>query len=144
MIRYATIKDVDFIYELSKKNLPTSFDKESLKEYIKQKNIFHVFVCEKEQLIGYIILWIDETNSEIIDLVIEKEYRNKGNGKALLEFSFAFLINKSVKTLSLEVSQYNNEAIRLYEKLGFCKEKTIKNYYKNADAFVYIKYFKGH
>jgi ribosomal protein S18 acetylase RimI-like enzyme len=41
----------------------------------------------------------------------------------------------------LEVSQNNKNAIKLYESGGFRKEKTLKNYYKNADALLYIKEF---
>lgn len=141
MIRYATIKDIDFIYKLSEDNLITSFDKESLKEYINQREIFHVFVCQKKELIGYIILWVDGIYSQIIDFIISSENRNKGHGQALLEFAFNFLIEKHAKMLSLEVSQNNWRAIKLYEKLGFVKEKTIKNYYKDSDAFLYFKYF---
>lgn len=141
MIRYANLSDVDFIYNLSINNLPTSFDQESLKIYIHEKQTFHVFVIEEKELIGYIIIWINEIYSEIIDLVIKEEFRGKGNGKKLLVYTFNFLINNNVKSLSLEVSQINHQAIKLYEKLGFKKERIIENYYDDSDAIVYSKKF---
>lgn len=139
MIRYAKLNDLSFIYSLSKDNLPTSFTKESLIEYIKQQEVFHVFIIGKDESIGYIILWISDSFSQVIDLVIKEEKRNLGYGKKLLEFCFSFLLSKDVKSLSLEVSQFNLAAIKLYENLGFKKIKTIENYYKDAHAYLYIK-----
>lgn len=141
MIRYATLNDLDFIYELSKKTFETSFSKETLKEYIEARETFHVFVSEEDELIGFIILWVSDIYSQLIDVVVNENSRGKGYGKNLLEFAFNFLIKTSVKSLSLEVSQSNKNAIKLYESCGFRKEKTLKNYYKKADALLYIKEF---
>lgn len=141
MIRYAKPSDIDFIYDLAANNLETTFDKESLKIYIKEKETFHVFVSEDKDLIGYIILWNSDVYSEIIDIVVKEDKRGKGYGKELLKFTFNFLKKNNIISLRLEVSEKNINAIKLYEKLGFIKERIIKNYYKDSDAVVYIKHF---
>ena len=98
-------------------------------------------MSEEDELIGFIILWVSDIYSQLIDVVVNENSRGKGYGKKLLEFAFNFLTKTSVKSLSLEVSQNNKNAIKLYESGGFRKEKTLKNYYKNADALLYIKEF---
>ena len=42
-------------------------------------------------------------------------------------------------TITLEVNVNNFSAIKFYEKLGFVKVRTIKNYYGNENAFFMIK-----
>lgn len=143
MIRYAELKDVDLIYNLSKENLPTSFKKETLIDYIKQKETYHVFVCEKEELIGFIILWISDQYGQIIDLVIKEDKRRQGYGKLMIEKSFEFFLQNNVKSLTLEVSANNKDAIKLYEKMGFKKMKVIHNYYNNVDGFLYVRSFEN-
>lgn len=142
MIRYAKVEDVNFIYKLSKENLATSFTKETLIDYIKQKQTYHVFVCEEEDLIGFIILWESDQYGQIIDLVIRENKRSLGYGKMMIEKSFDFFLSKNVKSLTLEVSVNNDKAIKLYEKMGFMKEKVIHNYYDNVDGILYVRRFE--
>lgn len=143
MIRYAKIEDVNFIYQLSKKNLVTTFTKEALSDYIIQQETYHVFVCEKEELIGFIILWESDQYGQIIDLVIRENKRRQGYAKAMLEKSFEFFLEKNVKSLTLEVSVNNKGAIILYEQMGFKKNKVIHNYYNNVDGFLYVRSFEN-
>lgn len=139
MIRKANINDVTFIHELSKENLETSFKKETLKEYILKDETYHLFVLEEDELIGFIIIWQSEEFSQIIDLVIDTKFRRLGYGKKLVSYAITYLSNKGAKSLSLEVSINNKEAINLYEKLGFKKERVLKNYYNNSDGFLYVR-----
>lgn len=139
MIRYATIDEAKFIYDLSKENLSTSFKQKTIEQYIEQKETFHIFVSKKEELTGYMIVWISDIYSEIVDIVIKEKFRRKGYAKKLLEFAFRFVSKKVVKQLSLEVSHHNEGAIKLYKELGFKKEKVIRNYYKESDAFLLVK-----
>lgn len=139
MIKYAELNNVSFIYELSKRNLRTSFKKETLKQYIKEKLTYHVFICEDKEPVGFIIVWESDTFGQIIDLVVKENKRSLGYGEKLMLKAIRFLTEKGVKTLSLEVSIENHNAIKLYEKLGFKKEKIIKNYYNNVDGLLYVR-----
>ena len=49
------------------------------------------------------------------------------------------LCTNNLKKLNLEVRENNINAIKFYEKLGFVKVRTIKNYYGNENAFFMIK-----
>ena len=50
------------------------------------------------------------------ELFIKPNYRNKGIGKAFFDFIYK---NYPAKRYRLEVTACNNDAIRLYEKLGY-------------------------
>lgn len=138
MIRKGQIKDIEEIYNLSK-TLETTFKKETLAEYINSKETNYIFVVELEKIVGFIIVWENDFNGQIIDLVVEENFQNKGYGKMLLNQGIEFLKAKGVKTISLEVAQKNFKAKKLYESCGFKMVKTIKNYYQNDDGLLYVR-----
>ena len=74
--------------------------------------------------------------ADIVDIIIQKEFRNQGLGSSLINYA---LCTNNLKKLNLEVRENNINAIKFYEKLGFVKVRTIKNYYGNENAFFMIK-----
>lgn len=98
------------------------------------------FVLEiNEKVAGYIGLWINGEQSEIINFYVLKKYQNKGYGSAMLSFALDLIVSSGVPSISLEVRESNQKAIKLYESFGFIHSYTRKNYYKNhEDAFVMI------
>lgn len=92
---------------------------------------------DKDKLIGFIHLvkLVDEL--EIINIVVEKQYRNKGIGSKLLEY----VINKidGINNVFLEVNVNNEAAIKLYKKFNFEVINVRKKYYGNDDCYVMRK-----
>jgi ribosomal protein S18 acetylase RimI-like enzyme len=65
-------------------------------------------------------LWIITWKSAYIwDLFVLKEYRKKGVGTALLNDAIAYLKSTGVEKVGLLVNYWNEDAKRLFEKLGF-------------------------
>lgn len=139
MIRKATLKDIDFIYQMSSENLETSFLKETLKDYIESDQTYHVFCLEEATLMGYMIIWESASYGQIIDLVIDRKYRGKGLGLKMVNFAIDYFKSNGINIVSLEVKVSNHAAIKLYEKAGFRNDHTIKNYYKTEDAYFYVR-----
>ena len=74
-------------------------------------------------------------NSEIA-ISVKKDYWNIGSGSAVMEELIKFAKDKgSIKTISLGVREYNNIAIKLYEKYGFKKIGTHKNYFNIEETY---------
>ncbi|MGC9088652.1 MAG: GNAT family N-acetyltransferase [Caldisericia bacterium] len=61
----------------------------------------------------------------ISNIAVYQEYRNLGIGKALLNFCEKNAKNKKQNRIVLEVEKENENAIIVYEKLGFRKEKEL-------------------
>ncbi len=88
---------------------------------------------KNDTLIAFIqILHLYET-LEIINIIVDENFRNMGIGTELLEY---VLNLKNVEHVLLEVRGQNNSAINFYNKNGFQIIRTIKNYYQNDDALV--------
>ena len=88
-------------------------------------------------LLGFIhvIRLIDEL--EIINVVVDKKYRNRGIGSKLIEYVISNF--NDVKNIFLEVNTNNKNAIKLYEKYNFSIVNIRKKYYGNDDCYVMRK-----
>ncbi|WP_373471632.1 ribosomal protein S18-alanine N-acetyltransferase [Carnobacterium alterfunditum] len=81
---------------------------------------------KKVGFIGYTQLF-DEV--EITTFGILKAFNNQGIGQLFLQSFIAFLKDKEVKMIFLEVREQNKPAITVYEKAGFKTIAVRKNYY---------------
>lgn len=81
---------------------------------------------KKVGFIGYTQLF-DE--AEITTFGILKPVNNQGIGQLFLGSFIAFLKDKGIKMVFLEVRERNSSAIAIYEKLGFKTIAIRKNYY---------------
>jgi ribosomal-protein-alanine N-acetyltransferase len=70
---------------------------------------------------------------DLINIIVLKEYQNKGIGNKLLEF---VVNNEEYEKIMLEVRENNSNAIHLYEKYGFKEIYRRKKYYGEEDAVI--------
>lgn len=113
-----------------------------LKDELESKNSKYIVVKDIEsndEIVGFagIKIFIDE--ADIMNIVVKKDYRNKGIGSLILE-NLILLCNKSnLKSLSLEVNEKNIPAINLYKKFEFKNIGIRKNYYKDENGIIMKK-----
>jgi len=58
----------------------------------------------------------------VLQVYVDKSYREKGIGKRLMKFAEAWARDKSLRRIALSVSIKNEKAQRLYESLGYKTE----------------------
>jgi ribosomal-protein-alanine N-acetyltransferase len=94
---------------------------------------------ERGALLAYVAFSVIAGEMEILNIATHPFHRRKGMAKALLEQVFAICRAEGVLEGFLEVRRSNAPAIDLYEKFGFIKVGTRKNYYpdNNEDALLY-------
>ncbi|KAI9207978.1 acyl-CoA N-acyltransferase [Polychytrium aggregatum] len=69
-------------------------------------------------------------------LVVDNTYRKRGIGSTLVKLSIEAMKNKDADEVVLETELTNGGALRLYENLGFIRDKRLSRYYLNGvDAF---------
>ncbi|GAH58607.1 unnamed protein product, partial [marine sediment metagenome] len=88
------------------------------------------------EIVGFIIIIQDrEDRVNLINLVISKQYQNKGYGSNLLKYT----LNKikemnNIEVIVLNVNSKNKVAIGLYQKFGFRIVQKIENYYRQKKS----------
>lgn len=126
------IKDVKLI-----ENLFNEY-KEKYNPIINDYTFILVFK-DNNKYVGFLIYQLLYEASEIIDIFVLNEYRNKGIGKALIN---KMLENKQIEKVTLEVKKDNKNAIMLYNSLGFKPVSIRKGYYNGIDAILMLKEVK--
>ena len=91
-------------------------------------------------MIAFLSLEQRVTAIEIITIEVHPNFRNKGIGSLLLEFTLEFAKKQKSRAVTLHVEHTNQPALTLYKKFGFEIEAKIPHYYgKNRDAYFMIK-----
>ena len=129
MINKCSLNDINRIKELGKL-INNNFDKlNNIEDIINNNEIIGYYI--DNVLIGFIIYKRLYDVTDLLYIVVDKIYRNKGIGSLLMEY----LIKISERIL-LEVRCDNNNAIKLYKKYNFKIINIRKKYYDNMDAYV--------
>ena len=148
ILRRCELSDIIPVIEINLRTLPEHYSDyfyESLLEELPEAFI----VAEiSGKIVGYIMCKIEHGFSNfkklgfvkkghIVSIAVIDEHRRKGFGSILVDEAV-----KGVKTIQgaelyLEVRCSNNDAVKLYEKLGFSIIQRLKTYYRDGeDAYV--------
>lgn len=132
-----TIEDLNKIKNILKTDYDDFWNYNTLKSELENPISHYIVAKLNDIIVGFagIIDTVDQM--EITNIVVKKEFRNKGIGDMLLKH----LINIShgKPFIYLEVNEKNKNAIKLYEKNGFKKCGLRKNYYYGTDDAILMK-----
>ena len=138
-IRRAEPSDLIPVMEINLKTLPEHYSDyfyESLLAEIGGKHVGYI-MCKTEygfsnfKKLGFV------KKGHVVSIAVLDEYRKKGIGKALVEESVNGVKLKKCDEFYLEVRCSNNDAVRLYEKLGFVIRQKLNAYYRDGeDAYL--------
>ncbi len=150
MIRKATTKDFEFIYELY---MHPQINPYLLYEQMDTLAFLPIF----EELVSKQVLFVYEDETKQIGMckLVPQQHRNahiiylggvgiqvsqsgKGHGLNMLQEIKTYASNSNFSRIELSVATINVRAVHLYEKAGFVKEGIMKNftYLKEEDTFL--------
>lgn len=134
MVNSISLKDIQEFYSLGKIINANFNNLYNLKELLDSKfdYIFGYYVDDK--LVGFIHVVKLYENMEVINIVVDYNYRRKGIGKKLLLYAISYF--DDLESVFLEVRESNVSAISLYEKNGFSVTSKRIKYYGNEDALI--------
>ncbi|MBF8808200.1 MAG: ribosomal protein S18-alanine N-acetyltransferase [Enterococcus lacertideformus] len=102
-------------------------------------------IFDDEKLFGFIGARIFGLDFHLTNIAVIPAYQRKNIGTLLIDEIEKFAIMNRCETLSLEVRMSNQDAQRLYRKLGFQSRKVKKGYYTqtNEDGLEMIKFLEN-
>lgn len=96
--------------------------------------VFGYFI--NNQLVGFIHVNKLYETMDVVNIVINPDYRNKGIATSLLDYSINYF--DDINSVMLEVNENNVAAISLYKKNNFIVINKRNNYY-GSDAALIMK-----
>jgi len=148
ILRRCELSDIIPVMESNLRTLPEHYSDyfyESLLEELPEAFI----VAEiSGKIIGYIMCKMKHGFSNfrelcfvkkghVVSIAVLDEHRSKGFGSVLVSEAIKRVKITQCSELYLEVRCSNNDAVRLYEKLGFSIAQRLKAYYRDGeDAYV--------
>lgn len=105
----------------------------TLKEELENANSTYIVAKINQEIVGFAGIWKSVDDVHITDIVVKKNYRQKGIGSSLLQELISLTKKLNYKELTLEVNAKNDPAKKLYLKYGFKELGIRKNYYHNTD-----------
>jgi len=147
-------KDLYQVISINRRCLPENYSESFFMALY--KNFPETFiVAEKDgTIVGYIMCRIESGLSgigftslslskkgHIISIAVLPEHRGKGLGRELIEKALEAMTKfYNAKTCYLEVRVSNESAIKLYKKVGFEVQRTIRGYYADGEnAYIMSK-----
>lgn len=91
---------------------------------------------EEDSAVGFICFRVLGEESELLNIGIAPEHRQRGFGKRLMEFYLDFCHQRGVKKYYLEVHPENLPALHLYRSFHYRGMGRRKRFYQGVDALV--------
>lgn len=108
-------------------------------------HFYVAYIPKTNEVVGYFIFWMIEKLIEIHHIAVSPKYQKMGIGHALMKFILDQACQNEIPEIFLEVRKSNMGAIQFYQRFGFKKQRTRKEYYQNPveDALIYKKRIKN-
>jgi len=144
-VRYAETGDVPMVISVNSATLPEHYSDYFYYEILNEfPNTFIVAELGSE-VVSYIMCRIEyglsvirrfglARKGHIISIATMEAHRGKGIGTNLIEKAMDEMRKGGCKEVFLEVRVTNDDAVRLYRKLGFQVTGTMQGYYKDGES----------
>lgn len=110
--------------------------REDFAAYLTQPQITPAYIaCDaRHRIAGFAMLRLSADEAELLTIVVDRKWRHKGVGAALLRAAFDDLLMSPATRMFLEVDAGNAPAVKLYRSHGFAEIGTRKGYYPKPDG----------
>jgi ribosomal-protein-alanine N-acetyltransferase len=137
-IRTLGLGDLDSIESIEKRAYRTPWSRSMFASELAKPTSICLGAFEGERLMGYTInsRYVDAWH--VMNVAVDPEYQRRGVASQLLERLFELTADDERRGYTLEVRVSNQDAIGLYEKLGFEPRGIRRGYYTDnrEDALI--------
>jgi len=148
ILRRCELGDIIPVMEINLRTLPEHYSDYFYESLLEELPEAFVVAEISGKIVGYIMCKMEHGFSNfkklgfvkkghVVSIAVMNEYRSKGFGSALVNESIKGVKIRQCSELYLEVRCSNNDAVKLYEKIGFTIQQRLKAYYRDGeDAYL--------
>jgi len=144
-VRYAETADVPMVISVNSATLPEHYSDYFYYEILNEFPKTFIVAELGGEVVSYIMCRIEyglsvlrrfglARKGHIISIATLEPHRGKGIGTNLMQRAMDEMRKGGCKEVFLEVRVTNDEAVRLYKKLGFQVTSTMQGYYKDGES----------
>jgi ribosomal-protein-alanine N-acetyltransferase len=137
-IRVLELSDLTAIETIEQKAYPTPWSRSMFASELAKPTSICLGAFEGQELVGYVInsRYVDAWH--VMNVAVDPDHQRRGVATALLERLFEVTRDDERRGYTLEVRVSNEDAIGLYEKLGFESRGIRRGYYTDnrEDALI--------
>ncbi|MBO6280442.1 MAG: ribosomal protein S18-alanine N-acetyltransferase [Bacilli bacterium] len=89
-------------------------------------------------IVGFVDYWVTFDSGTICQIAVHPDIRRSGVGSELMDEVIKDAKIKKIRTLTLEVRESNEKAIKFYQKYGFNISHVKPSYYSNGENALYM------
>jgi [ribosomal protein S18]-alanine N-acetyltransferase len=140
-IRRSRFSDLDEILKIEETSFPDPYDRPTFLHLLLSEPGGFLVAEEKGIILGYVVATTGEGRGLIVSIAVSYDHKRRGIGAKLLHEALAYLVDRRVEQVELQVGATNTAAIQMYEKkFYFHFSHRIRRYYHNGeDALVMVR-----
>ena len=133
-------QDLEGVLEVEAESFTNPWTRDMYTWELQNRNVCHIYVVRTEEcaVAGFCAFWLVVDEIHINNVAMRPGFRAQGIGTGLLHHVLAEARQLGARRAALEVRASNEQARRLYERLGFYVAGTRRNYYAHPveDALI--------
>jgi len=132
----ATTRDAEVMARLHAQGFYRGWPREEFSAYLADPGRTPAYVaCDaRHRVAGFALLRLAADEAELVTIAVDRKWRGKGIGRALIAAAFADLMMSPAQKIFLEVADDNAAAIALYRAHGFAEVGRRSGYYPRPDG----------
>lgn len=140
LIREMKEEDLSQVAEIERSCFTRPWSEQGFRDSIALDYTSFLVAEEKEQIAGYIGMYVSFEEGEITNVAVAPDEQGRGIGQSLVQKIIEIGREKNLERIILEVRMSNASAIHVYEKQGFEDAGIRKNFYEKPkeDARIMI------
>ena len=135
--RLADSSDLESILALEKMAYPEPWGAAHfISEFERSYSRIYVLTDDETDSVitGYIVYWLQTEGASLLNLCIDPKWRGLGMAHQLMQVMIKEVVREELPRIALEVRKSNQNAIKLYEKIGFKQTHERERFYKDGES----------
>jgi ribosomal-protein-alanine N-acetyltransferase len=140
--RPASVDDLTAILEIERESYPEPW---SEIHFQKEMNTAYsrVMVLTDDEtdsiVLGYLVYWLQAEGVSLLNVTVAPKWRGLGLSRILLSTMINETVREEIPRIILEVRASNEQAIGVYEHIGFKRTHERKGFYSNGESAIVME-----